>query len=149
MVVVAGVIISMLAIVPTAVADRDDDDGDNGGGENKKIQSWKKKLIDWWNKKQNEGGEQTQINNQVTLIERSYSAPLKPGERLNETFFCDEGEIVVGGLVKSDSSNSLSSGNWNVEHADQTFTVNISNRDSELITVDVIYLCANMKSAQD
>jgi len=125
MVVVAGVLFSMIAIIPMAIADRDDDDDDDDDN------SW---------------GKKKRFDNQVTLIERSYSVELQPTERLNKSYFCDEGEIIVGGLLMSKSTNSLSSGNWDVQHQKQAFYVNISDRDKVPITVDVTYLCASMKS---
>ena len=122
MVVVAGVIISMLAIVPTAVADRDDDDDDDS----------------WGNKKQ--------LDNQVALMQRTVSVIIPPEGKLEHIYQCEKGEIMLGGIVENHSPLSISTANWSVDHQDQSYDVGISNRDGEPLPVTVTYLCASLKS---
>jgi len=122
MVVVAGVIISMLAIVPTAVADRDDDDDDDS----------------WGNKKQ--------LDNQVALMERTDSVIIPPERKFTHTYHCEKGEIMLGGIVENHSPLSISTAKWSVDHQDQSYDVGISNRDGEPLPVTVTYLCASLKS---
>jgi len=68
MVVLAGFLISMIAIMPMAIADRDDDDDDDDDDDRED----KKK----------------QIENQVTFIKRTFPETLEYGELLNKSYFC-------------------------------------------------------------
>ncbi len=122
-VVFAAVIIGMITIVPIAMADRDDDDDDDDS---------------WGNKKQ--------LDNQVALMQRTDSVILQPGDRLSDIYFCEEGEIMLGGIVENHSPESISNAIWRLDHQEQSYDVNISNRDPVPLELKVTYLCASLKS---
>jgi len=122
MVVLAGFLISMIAIMPMAIADRDDDDDDDDDDREDKKK---------------------QIDNQVTLFKRTYSETLDFRELLNKSYFCEEGEILVGGFVESAQTKLKTVLDVGiVVHQNQEFKVNMVNSDPKPITVNVIYLCA-------
>ena len=123
-VVFAAAIIGMITIVPIAMADRDDDDDDDD---------------DSWGKKK-------QLDNQVALIQRTDSVIIPLEGRHAETYHCEKGEIMLGGIVENHSPFSRSTANWNVDHRDQSYDVGISNRDGEPLPITVTYLCASLKS---
>jgi len=123
-VVFAAVIIGMITIVPIAMADRDDDDDDDDDS--------------WGNKKQ--------LDNQVALMQRTDSVIIPPEKRFTNIYYCEKGEIMLGGMVENHFPESISSANWKVDHRDQSYDVNVPNRDGESITVTVTYLCASLKS---
>jgi len=140
--------------VPPVLADDDDDDNkktDEKVHDKKKwgvlMQEWLKKVFG-----ETDPTPQTQNEEQVTLIKRVDFVELcgaEPcestyGKRLNQNYSCEEEEIVVGGMVESTSTTSP--GSWSVNHENQEFVVNLSNRDSESVLVTVIYLCASMNS---
>ena len=123
MVVLAGFLISMIAIMPMAIADRDDDDDDDDDDDRED----KKK----------------QIDNQVTFIKRTFPETLDYGELLNKSYFCEEDEIIVGGLVKSAGPKSTIVFDVGVvNHKTQEFKVNMVNSDPKPMTVKVTFLCA-------
>ena len=117
--------------VPQVLADDDDEDDDD----------WK------W-------GQKKQSDNQVALIQRSVSFELcgsqslcntQNGKRLLDSYGCEEGEIILGGMVDAPMATS-SLGSWDVNYVSQEFDVDLSNRHPESIQGHVIYLCASMKS---
>jgi len=123
MVVLAGFLISMIAIMPMAIADRDDDDDDDDDDDRKD----KKK----------------QIDNQVTFIKRTFPETLDYGELLNKSYFCEEDEIIVGGLLKSaDPKSPKVFDGGVVDHKTQKFSVNMISSNPERTTINVICLCA-------
>jgi len=123
MVVLAGFLISMIAITPMAIADRDDDDDDDDDDDRKD----KKK----------------QIDNQVTLIKRTYSEKIEPNKLLNKSYFCENGEIIMGGIVMLADSKSETVFDVGVlNHKNQEFKVNMFNTEKKPIMVNVSCLCA-------
>jgi hypothetical protein len=125
--IVAGVV--GIITVPSVLADNEDDD------------DWK------W-------GQKKQSDNQVALIQRSVPFELcgtqslcdaQKSTRLQGSYACEEGEIILGGMVDSPLATS-SLGSWDVDYVNQEFDVELSNRHPESIQGHVIYLCASMKS---
>ena len=125
MVVLAGFVISMIAIMPMAIADRDDDDDDDDD--------------DWKDKKDNK----KQIDNQVTLIKSTFPHTLDPGELLDKSHLCEEGKILMGGLVQSANPKAPKVFDGGVlDHTKQKFTVNMFNPYPERTTINITILCA-------
>ncbi len=125
MVVLAGFLISMIAIMPMAIADRDDDDDDDDDDREDKKK---------------------QLDNQVALMQRTDSVIIPLEGRHAETYHCEKGEIMLGGIVENHSAESISNAIWRIDHQEQTYDVNISNRDPVPLEVNVTYLCASLKS---
>ena len=129
--VVAGVV--GIITVPPVLADDDDDDDDDD------KKNW---------------GKKKQSDNQVALIKRTVSFELcgsqspcdsQNGKRLQESYACEEGEIILGGMVESPLTTS-SLGSWGIDNVSQEFDVSLSNREKASIKGNVIYLCASLKS---
>jgi len=127
--VVAGVV--GIITVPPVLADDDDDDDDDD------KKNW---------------GKKKQSDNQVALIKRTVSFELcgslsdTPNcKRLQASYACEEGEILLGGMVESPLVTS-SLGSWGIDNVNHEFDVNLSNREKSSTKGNVIYLCANIKS---
>ena len=125
--IVAGVV-GIITVPPVLADDEDDDDW-----------SW---------------GQKKQIDNQVALIQRSVPFELcgtqslcdaEKSKRLQDSYACEEGEIILGGMIEpSLATSSIIS--LDLDNVNQEFNVDLSSRHPESIQGHVIYLCASMKS---
>ena len=125
--IVAGVV--GIITVPPVLADNEDDD-------------------DWsW-------GQKKQSDNQIAFIQRSVPFELCGNQslcempkstRLQGSYACEEGEIILGGMVEPPLATS-SIVSLDLDNLNQEFDVILSNRDGSSIKGNVVYLCASMKS---
>jgi len=142
--------------VPPVLADDDDDDDDDKKRDDKvhDKKKWGVLMQEWL---KNIYGEtqptpQTQNEELIPMIKRTDFVELcgdikcesEHGDSYDHTYACEEGEVIVGGLVES--TQTTPDATWNLDHETQEFEVSVTNYDRDTILVTVIYLCANIKS---
>jgi len=87
--------------------------------------------------------DNTGENNPINIISRTVSIELLSDERLFDEYFCEPGEIILGGIIEMPSleipiphSVEIFSG------TEQSYKISIqTNRSPETVTVNVTYLC--------
>jgi len=172
-VVVAGIIISMLAIVPIAVADRDDDDDDD----EKSCRYWffkafkgfqttgyvpveiKQKVREclteglkspWKLPEMDENPQRTALTGlyvefmEITMeVPVGSGTPLKPSEEITEVHPCPSGEIVIGDLQVV-SVGSKTSLTFELQEDKITVMMKTKNRDTVPDTLVLLTPCLGL-----
>ncbi len=77
------------------------------------------------------------------IISRTDTFDLQPSESLNKEYFCEPGEIILGGLIQVPSMNiPLSTNGILVDGSVQSYIAVLkTNRNAETATINVTYLC--------
>ena len=87
--------------------------------------------------------DNTGENNPINIISRTVSVELLSDERLFDEYFCEPGEIILGGIIEMPSleipiPNSVEI----LSDSEQSYKISIqTNRSPEPVTVNVTYLC--------
>lgn len=87
--------------------------------------------------------DNTGEDNSFNIISRTDTVELASGESLLKKYFCDPGEILLGGLIEAPSVNPpLIINGLLVTNLEQSYVVSINkNNNQETVTVNVTYLC--------
>ncbi|MCZ6581654.1 MAG: hypothetical protein O6761_00565 [Thaumarchaeota archaeon] len=86
--------------------------------------------------------DNTGEDNSFNIISRTVTVELISGERLFEEYFCEPGEIIVGGLIEMSLDPPISNQVEILSGSEQSYKVVIeTNRNQETVTVNVTYLC--------
>ena len=148
----AGLVVGIVTAAPVMadVDDDDDDDKEKKWGD-KKVHDKKKwgVIIHEWLKRiygEENPTPQTRSEEPVSLIKRTDFVELcgdvpcdsPHGDRYAGSYYCEDDEIIVGGLVKSTQSEPDE--RWSIHTQNQEFRVSASNYDPGSILVTVIYL---------
>ena len=81
--------------------------------------------------------------NPLNIISRTVTNEIMPGQRLINEYYCQPGEIIVGGIIEMPSMESPLSNSGNmISSTEQSYNIVTGvNNTSEPITVNVTYLC--------
>ena len=83
-------------------------------------------------------GEDTLSN----FISRTETIELASDERKTADYFCEPGEIMLGGIIETPSIDTpISSTGEIISDTEQSYKVTFLNRNSETVPVNVTYLC--------
>ena len=87
--------------------------------------------------------DNTGEDNSFNIISRTDTVELASGESLLKKYFCEPGEILLGGLIEAPSVNPpLIINGLLVTNLEQSYVVSINkNNNQETVTVNVTYLC--------
>jgi len=87
--------------------------------------------------------DNTGDDNSFNIISRTDTVELASGESLLKKYFCEPGEILLGGLIEAPSVNPpLIINGLLVANLEQSYVVSINkNNNQETVTVNVTYLC--------
>lgn len=82
-------------------------------------------------------------DNLYEIISRTHSTKVLPGERLNTEYYCESGEIIIGGQIEMPTMENPISNDGNIiSGTEQSYTVVTGkNTTLEPIKVVVTYLC--------
>jgi len=149
----AGLVVGIVTAAPV-MADDDDDDDKKRDEKVHNKQKWGVLMQEWLKKVfgETDTNPQTQNEEQVTLIKRvdffelCGDTPCESnlGDSHSEIYSCEEGEIILGGMVESPQSEPAE--RWIVDHQTQEFRASATNYEVDSILVTVVYLCANIQS---
>ncbi|MFB5630262.1 MAG: hypothetical protein ACE5RN_01585 [Nitrosopumilaceae archaeon] len=81
--------------------------------------------------------------NPINIISRTDTTEIQSGQRLIKEYYCDSGEIIIGGIIEMPSMASPLSNSGNmISSTEQSYNiVTGTNNTPEPITVNVTYLC--------
>lgn len=81
--------------------------------------------------------------NPVNIISRTDTTEILSGQRLIKEYYCETGEIIIGGIIEMPSmSTPLSNSGNMISSTEQSYNIVTGiNNTPELITVNVTYLC--------
>lgn len=81
--------------------------------------------------------------NSLNIISRTDTPVIPPGQRLIKEYYCQSGEIIIGGIIEMPNMESPLSNNGNmISSTEQSYNIVIGiNNTQEPITINVTYLC--------
>ena len=83
-------------------------------------------------------GEDTSFN----IISRTETIELASDQRKTADYFCEPGEIMLGGIIETPSLDTpITSSGEIISDTEQSYKVTVLNRNSETVPVNVTYLC--------
>lgn len=86
--------------------------------------------------------DKTSESNDFSIISRTDTVELQSGKNLLQEYFCESGEIIIGGLIEMPFANpQLFNEGEIVSNSVQSFIVKVLNDNPETVTVNVTYLC--------
>jgi len=87
--------------------------------------------------------DNTGEDNSFNIISRTDTVELASGASFLKEYFCEPGEIILGGLIEVPSVNTpLINNGLQVTNSEQIYVVSINkNNNQETVTVNVTYLC--------
>jgi len=87
--------------------------------------------------------DNTGKDNSFNIISRTETIELPSDERLFDEYFCEPGEIILGGIIEMPFLDTpIPNGGEIISGSEQSYKITIpTNRTPETVTVNVTYLC--------
>jgi len=85
--------------------------------------------------------DDTGENNSFNIISRTVSVELSSSESFFAEYFCEPGEIILGGIIELPSQD-IPNGGEIISESEQSYKISIqTNRTPETVTANVTWLC--------